>query len=141
MWIGELADASGTTPETIRYYERIGLLPEPDRSSGGFRLYGPEDVDRLDFVGRAQSLGLSLEEVAEVLRLVDAGADPCEHVEARLRSRLGEVEERIAELTTLRDRLEGALAVAQEAPGTGECRCRIIDRSTKSARPARSSDG
>lgn len=141
MWIGELAHASGTTPETIRYYERIGLLPEPDRSAGGFRLYGPDDIDRLGFVGRAQSLGLSLEEVGEVLRLVDSGAEPCEHVGARLRTRLGEVEERIAELTGLRDRLEGALAVAEEVPATGECRCRIIDRSTKRARPARSSDG
>lgn len=128
MWIGELADRSGISADTIRYYERVGVLPEPDRTPGGFRVYGDSAVDRLDFVERARSLGLTLDEIAEIVGMVEEGVEPCEHVRDRLRQRLAEVEERIDELTGLRKRLKGALRSAEEAPPSGSCRCRIIER-------------
>lgn len=127
MRIGEFAERTGFTPDTIRYYETIGVMPEPARTSGGQRLYGDQDLERLGFVHQAQTLGLTLEEIAEILLLVDEGAEPCEHVEARLRQRLDEVKERIDELAALRRRLTAALRHAEENRGEGACRCRIIE--------------
>lgn len=129
MWIGELAERSGLSRDAIRYYERVGVLPRPRRSKGGFRLYDERMVDRLAFVGRAQGLGLTLEEIREVLGLVQKGVEPCRHVRVRLRARLAELDERIAELSALRARLEETLAWAREAPAGTACRCRIIEAS------------
>ncbi|MGH7556722.1 MAG: MerR family DNA-binding protein, partial [Gemmatimonadota bacterium] len=81
----------------------------------------------LRFVRRAQTLGLTLEEIAEILLLVDEGVEPCEHVEARLRERLEEVEARIEELAALRRRLTAALRQAEKNRGDSACRCRIIE--------------
>lgn len=128
MWIGELADRTGVTPETIRYYERVGVLPEPRRTGGGYRVYGPDAIERLVFVARSRSLGLSLEEIAEIVAMVERGVEPCEHVRDRLEGRLTEVEERIAELGRLRERLREALRAAEEGPAPGSCGCRIIER-------------
>lgn len=127
MRIGELADRTRFTPDTIRYYETIGVMPEPERTSGGQRLYGEPAVERLGFVRQAQTLGLTLEEIAEILLLVDEGVEPCKHVAARLRQRLEEVQRRIAELAALRRRLTTALQNAEENRGEGACRCRIIE--------------
>lgn len=125
--IGELAERTRFTPDTIRYYETIGVMPEPARTSGGQRLYTEDDLERLRFVRQAQTLGLTLEEIAEILLLVDEGVEPCEHVEARLRERMAEVEERIEELAGLRRRLKTALRHAEKSPGERACRCRIIE--------------
>ena len=130
MRIGELADRTGFTPDTIRYYETIGIMPEPARTSGGQRRYGEQDLERLGFVRQAQTLGLTLDEIAEILLLVDDDVEPCEHVETRLRERLAEVEERIEELTALRRRLTTALRHAAEHPGDAACRYRIIEGAT-----------
>lgn len=128
FFIGTLADRAGVTPDTVRYYEEEGVLPEPERSDAGYRLYGEEAVDRLRFVQQAQALGLQLEEIAEILALVEErGIDPCSHVEAKLRERVAQVEERIRELRQLRARLRSALERAEEAPPGVECRCRIIE--------------
>lgn len=125
--IGELAERAGLTPDAVRYYERIGVMPEPERTAGGYRIYREPDIERLAFVGQAQTLGLSLEEIAEILLLVDEGVEPCRHVQGRLAQRLREVEERIGELTALRRRLRQALRQAEEAPRARSCRCRIIE--------------
>lgn len=127
FWIGELADRSGFNVDTIRYYERAGLLPEPDRTDGGFRVYGREDVERLEFVRQAQSLGLDLAEIAEILEISDAGIEPCQHVRERLRARLAEVRDRIREVEGLRQRLRTALRRAESASASVACRCRIIE--------------
>lgn len=128
MWIGKVAERAGLSADAIRYYERIGVLPEPDRTPGGFRVYGPEVLDELAFVEQARSLGLTLEEIAEIVAMVARGAEPCNHVRDRLRQRLSEVEERIDELAGLRRRLEGALRAAEDAAPVESCRCRIIER-------------
>lgn len=127
MWIGDLAKRSRTSVDTIRYYERVEVLPEPERTSGGFRTYGEEDVERLAFVEQARSLGLSLEEIAEIVAMVEEGVEPCDHVRDRLRQRLGEVERRIEVLTRLRERLKAGIRDVEKADSSGPCRCRIIE--------------
>ncbi len=131
FWIGELAARSGLSPETVRYYEHIGVMPEPRRTAGGYRVYGRSDLERLKFVGRAQARGLRLDEIAQILVLVEQdGAAPCDHVRDRLIHRLEEVNGRIAELRALRERLRTALRRAEEGPAVSSCRCRIIEGSS-----------
>jgi DNA-binding transcriptional MerR regulator len=108
---GQVATAAGVNIETLRYYERRGLLAEPDRSRGGHRLYSPEAVTVLRVVKAAQRLGFTLDEVAHLLELgkhrhrrrVDAG------LQRQAREKLVEVEERIGDLVAIRDRLNAAL--------------------------------
>lgn len=73
MRIGELADTVGVNTKTVRYYESIGLMPEPDRTSSGYRDYGPDALERLQFIREAQASGLTLAEVQSILELEDAG--------------------------------------------------------------------
>lgn len=126
--IGALAERTGVSAETIRYWEEEGVLPEPERSDAGYRLYDEAAAERLRFVRRAQALGLQLDEIAEILTLVEErDVAPCSHVEAKLRERLAQVRERIRELEELRRRLRAALERAEAAPGNEDCRCRIIE--------------
>lgn len=127
FFIGELAERTGLARDTIRYYERTGVLPEPRRTDSGYRVYDGDDVERLAFVGQAQALGLTLDEIADVLAMVDRGVEPCEHVEARLEDHLEEVRERLAELRRLEVRLRSALDLARSRPSVDGCRCRIIE--------------
>ena len=135
--IGQLAGRAGLSSDAIRYYEKIGVMPEPERTSGGYRIYRQADVERLAFVGQAQALGLSLEEISEILLLVDEGREPCRHVEQRLRHHLSEVVARIDELAALRRRLQEALRHAEEAPRGSSCRCRIIEAGDAATAPRR----
>lgn len=115
MKIGELARRGDTTAKTIRYYEQAGLLPAPARTPSGYRDYGPQYVDRLIFVRRAQSAGLSLREVRQVLAIADRGDAPCEHVVSILQARLDQVRARLAELATLETNLAALLEHADSA--------------------------
>lgn len=92
MKIGELANATGVTAKTIRYYEFLRLLEEPARTESGYRLYARECVERLDFIKKAKRLGLSLEEVRDVLALHDQKQAPCIHVLALLDQKLEQVD-------------------------------------------------
>jgi DNA-binding transcriptional MerR regulator len=109
MKIGELARRGDTTTKTIRFYEQAGLLPTPTRTPAGYRDYGPEFVDRLYFVHRAQAAGLSLRQVRQVLAIADSGQAPCEHVRTILGARLEQVGTKIAELQTLETNLSALL--------------------------------
>jgi DNA-binding transcriptional MerR regulator len=115
MKIGELARRGGTTAKTIRFYEQAGLLPAPARTQAGYRDYGPESIDRLEFVGRAQSAGLSLREIRQVLAIADQGEAPCEHVVDILQARLDQVRATIAELASLEAHLGALLDHAHTA--------------------------
>jgi DNA-binding transcriptional MerR regulator len=79
MRIGELAAALDLNPKTIRYYEDIGLLPQPKRSAAGYRLYDDADHERLRFILKAKAVGLSLEEISRILAICDQGQPPCKH--------------------------------------------------------------
>ena len=128
MRIGELAKQVGVTPDTIRYYEREGLLPPAERTPSGYRDYGPEVLDDLRFIKKAQALGLKLSDVREVLEISSGGKPPCEHVRATVSGRLAEVEERLRELRALRATLRETLERVDRAPAPkAGCRCAVIE--------------
>jgi len=98
MKIGELALAAQTQVETIRYYEREGLLPQAPRSEGNYRIYGPEHVERLAFVRHCRSLDMTLDEIRVLLRFKDEPQAECGEVNALLDEHIGHVATRIREL-------------------------------------------
>jgi len=124
MAIGELARATGTKSETIRYYERIGLLPRPPRTTANYRSYGTAELARLSFIRRARALGFSIEQVSALLELADRRDRSCETVDALAREHLETIEAKIADLTALRREL--ADLVGQCRQGT-IAECRILD--------------
>jgi Cd(II)/Pb(II)-responsive transcriptional regulator len=106
MKIGELAVVSSTPVETIRYYEREGLLPAPARTSGNFRVYEAVHLDRLQFIRHCRGLDMSLDEVRVLLRFRDAPSDDCGDVNTLLDEHIGHVSRRIKELRTLEKQLK-----------------------------------
>lgn len=125
--IGELARITDTKVETIRYYERIGLLAEPDRTSGNYRAYSNRHMDRLSFIRRARSLGFSLDQVRQLLALADDEERSCEAVDALARQHLYEVDAKLADLSALRRELDRM--IRQCRSGT-IADCRIIEALT-----------
>jgi len=120
MRIGELAQATGTKAETIRYYEREGILPAADRTDSNYRDYSNEHLEMLTFVRRARDLGFSMAQVRELLALSDHDDKPCEHVDLLVERQMAEVERKIADLTALRDEL-GHMLQSCKADKIGEC--------------------
>lgn len=100
--IGELARATGTKVETVRYYERIGLLPAPPRTGGNYRSYGAAELARLSFIRRARDLGFSVEQVRALLGLSDDKQGDCARIDAIAQTHRAEVERKLADLTALR---------------------------------------
>ena len=126
MRIGHLADKAGVAVDTVRYYEREGLLPEPARRPSGYRDYGDEELQQLRFVRRCKALGFTLEETRQLLRLnVDPEADRAE-VRALTERRLADVDAKLHELQLLRDSL-AELATSCSGHGTLDA-CPIIHR-------------
>jgi DNA-binding transcriptional MerR regulator len=111
--VGQLAARAGVRPDTIRYYERSGVLPPPRRSDGDHRRYGPADVDRLLFIKGAQRLGLRLTEIRELLTVRDTGACPCEPAGQMLSKHVAEIDSEMARLAVLRAELITMLAGLQ----------------------------
>lgn len=115
--IGEVARSSGLPVKTIRYYEEIGLLtPTVERSQTGYRLFNGQITNRLAFIKRAQSLGLTLNEIKDILTIHDRGELPCGEVKQHLQDRVHAISEQIRALETLRSELEGLLSGWQENP-------------------------
>lgn len=115
--IGEVAAASGLPIKTIRYYEEIGLLkPTVKRSQSGYRLFSPDVLNRLAFIKRSQSLGLSLNEVNQILEVHDQGNLPCGEVKQHLEAKVSEINHQIAALQTLKSELQGILSGWQDQP-------------------------
>lgn len=121
---GALAARIGCNIETIRYYEKAGLLPPPPRSQGGHRLYGQDLVKRLNFVRRSRDLGFTLEEIRELLRLVDGRKYTCAQVEALALEHVQEIRRKISDLRKLKHVLE---AMASQCSGGTVPECPIID--------------
>ena len=123
--IGALGKATGTKVETIRFYERMGILPEPPRTNGNYRAYGEEHARRLGFARRARDLGFPLEIVRAMLALSDQPDRPCGEVDALVIEQLHEIERKIADLQRLRDELD---RIAHQCRvGSRMADCRIID--------------
>ncbi|CAJ0885448.1 Hg(II)-responsive transcriptional regulator [Ralstonia mannitolilytica] len=123
MTIGTLARAAGVNVETIRFYQRKGLMPEPDRPLGSIRRYGGDELGRIRFIKSAQRLGFSLDEVADLLELEDG--THCQQARERGRKKLADVRARIADLK----RIETALAdlISRCSATRGRVRCPLID--------------
>ncbi len=123
--IGELAAESGLSRDTLRYYEKIGLLDEVGRDAGGRRVYGERHLSALRFIRRAQGMGFTLEEIGQLLRFRRNPAAVREEVRERVRAKLGRVERRISELQALRDEMRLLLNLCGCAE-EGEA-CPILD--------------
>lgn len=106
MLIGQVADATGVTAKTLRFYEAEGLLDEPDRTAGGYRDYSPEVVDRVGFIRQAQAAGLTLSQISEILDVRDGGRAPCGHVAGLVDERLADIDRRLSELRRTRTQLQ-----------------------------------
>ncbi|MGH8833200.1 MAG: Hg(II)-responsive transcriptional regulator, partial [Polaromonas sp.] len=113
LTIGAFAKAAGVNVETIRFYQRKGLLPEPDKPYGRIRRYGEKDVTRLRFVKSAQRLGFSLDEIAELLRLEDG--THCEEASSLAEHKLKDVREKLADLTRMETALSGLVRACHAA--------------------------
>lgn len=136
MKIGELAERVGVNPKTIRYYEGIGVLPEPARTASGYRAYDEADLDRLVFVKTAQRLGITLDEVREILAFRDRGDQPCGYVRNVLRRERAHIDQRIAELQGLRSELAALEALANEIPDKTGVVCKLIEHVRQKAASA-----
>ena len=138
LTIGKLARAGGVGVETIRFYERQGLLPPPPRSASGYRHYGPDAVRRLRFIVRAKALGFSLAETAELLSLRARDDERCAEVRAVAAAKLAEVEAKLRDLAAIRDALAGL--VAQCASGGVASRCPVLEALDRDVAPASGED-
>ena len=122
--IGELASETGVKVPTIRYYEGIGLLPAPPRTEGNQRRYDAGALERLRFIAHARAMGFPMEELRVLLRIAGHRDAPCEDIDALVRARLTEVEDRIIRLTALRTELTGMLQSHQHGTVAD---CRVVE--------------
>lgn len=120
----QLARLTGCNLETIRYYEKVGLLPDPPRSANGYRVYPPDLVQRLQFIIRARDLGFTMEEIRSLLSLTDAGQQTCAEVMARTQDHLADVRRKIADLQRIEATLTHSLA---QCSGDTAPDCPILD--------------
>ena len=122
--IGALSKATGTKVETIRWYERVGMLPAPARTASNYRAYGAAHLDRLSFIRRSRDLGFSLEQIRALLDLAEDREKPSGAVDSIAREHLAEVDRKIADLAALRSELERLIGLRRQ--GT-VAECRIIE--------------
>ena len=122
--VGDLARAKDTKVETVRWYEKVGILPKPARTAGNYRAYGAEHLNRLSFVRRGRDLGFTLDEVRALLELADQRDRDCSEVDAIARQHLGDVERKIADLTALAAELRSVIG---QCHGGSISECRIIE--------------
>ena len=126
--IGSVAKESGVPIKTIRYYEELGLLKTSGRTEGGFRIFSSDVLARLNFIKRAQRLGLSLAEIKDFLDIHDRGELPCEHVQIKLSDKISEIEQQIQQLQILKLELKGLLSGWETIPeNPEETICPIIE--------------
>ena len=137
LLIGEVAKRTGFPPPTIRYYEEVGLLKKPSRAESGYRSYSSKTVDELLFVKKAQALGFSLDEIAEILKLSRAGQKPCERVLAMSHRHLETIEIRIRELQKFRGYLAAEISKwdRQGTAVTCDGLCQFIADATPESSP------
>lgn len=124
LTIGKLAAAAGTKVETVRYYERAGLIAAPARTEGNYRSYRPEDLERLRFIRRTRDLGFSLDEVRALLAMAGQRDRDCGTVDEIATRHLDEIDRKIADLTALRRELAGVIA---SCAGGIVAECRILE--------------
>ncbi len=130
--IKELSQITGISDHAIRYYERVGVLPNAARSTNGYRMYTDADIDRLQFLHGARQLELPLNKIAEILALRDEGVPPCQHVRQIIADKITEVHDRIQALEKLQADLVALDALGKNLPVNSQCVCQRIGNPTKS---------
>lgn len=121
--VGEVSRRLGLNPQTLYFYERIGLIPSPKRTAAGYRLYEQPDLERLAFITQAKALGLSLDDIKDLLMLQDGQQLSCQDVYDRLLKKVQHIDEAIRKLQTLKTRLTPLLEQCQRGlaqPATGQ---------------------
>ncbi len=121
MQIGAVADAAGVSVQTIRYYERIGLLAEPKRSHSGYRQYTSDVIHRLQFIHRAQDLGFTLEEIKELLQLRVEEPGVCDTVKANATRKIRTIQQKIRRLEKMEEALDALVDSCEERQTSAEC--------------------
>lgn len=127
--IGDLSEKTSVSTEAIRYYERIGLIPEPQRADNGYRLYIEADVDRLNFIRRARALDIALDEIDEILAFRERNEAPCSHVMKVMERRIEEIENRIRDLQRMSDEIKHLYEAGKQLPEDVQmkaCVCHLI---------------
>lgn len=121
MRIGEVAAQAAVNVQTLRFYERLGLVPKPIRSPSGYRIYEPQTVRRVRFIKRAQDLGFTLGEISELLAMRERAATACEQVEARASATVDRIAEKIRDLESMRSALGEYLTACRTQRSIGDC--------------------
>jgi Hg(II)-responsive transcriptional regulator len=116
LTIGRLAEATGVHLETIRYYERIGLIQEPERTAGGHRSYGSQDLERLRFIRCSRDLGFGLDAIRDLLQLTHSSEGACESVQALTREHLAAIDRKMAEMARMKETLTRMLESCPSDP-------------------------
>lgn len=129
--IGELAHRVGLSPKTIRFYESLGLLQPASRTAAGYRLFTASDVDRLLFIRKAKSVGLSLDEVRDITDLRLRGEAPCAHVRSLIDRKIADIQAQIRALSELERDLISLKEESAHAPACDECVCEIIEHHSR----------
>jgi len=117
----EVAAQAQVNTQTLRYYERRGLLPEPERTQSGYRAYTPDAVRVVRFVKRAQQLGFTLDDIEDLLHLADGGPDSCDDARSMARTRIIDLQQRIDELTGMRDALARLIDTCGQPRAERDC--------------------
>lgn len=121
LTIGEVASEAGVHIETLRYYERRGILPRPPRTASGYRAFSDDDVRRVRFIKRAQALGFSLREVEELLALRARSGRSCANVQVKAQSKIADIEVKLQQLSAMRDALTRLVATCARRGATSAC--------------------
>jgi DNA-binding transcriptional MerR regulator len=135
MRIGEVAERVGVNPKTIRYYEGIGLLPDPERLPSNYRHYTEDDVDRLGFIRTAQRLGLTLSEISEILAFREREERPCDYVLGVLDRQVADLDRRMEEMAGLRRELISLKGKADRLAPVEGCYCAVIEHARAAPSP------
>lgn len=125
--IGQVSSQSQLPVKTIRFYEERGLIQTAKRTSGGFRLFDPSVLPRLSFIRRSQALGLSLNDIQDILGIADSGKRPCHSVRHKFQEKIVEIEDRIEELQNLKYQLQILIKEADEREKLDADYCPIIE--------------
>jgi DNA-binding transcriptional MerR regulator len=132
FFIGDIAKKFGLNPRTIRYYEMIGILPKARRIESGYRVYDDKAIERLEFILKAKTLSLKLDEIKEILLLHEKGEAPCECTKEFIRNKISEIENKITSLTELKTRLTELLKIKKNKAAIRSI-CPIITESEKTS--------
>ena len=130
FFIGDIAKRFGLNPRTIRYYETFGILPKAERTESRYRVYDDKTIERLEFILKAKTLGLKLDEIKEILLLHEKGEVPCECTKEFIRNKISEIEDKITSLTELKIRLTELLKIKKYKVAIKSI-CPIIEKAAR----------